>query len=207
MNLLLLTFTAGLLTPALSLTCHVCDKDTPSCSESFDQCPSDGHRCASWSTTTSVPLTGQDLEVYLQGCVLPDQCSSMSYTDGKTRHVVNVECCNTDRCNSQAVTGRSVNNNNGRHCYYCNDNTCKATLNCTGSEDHCFTNTVYDGGVAAVSRGCASKQVCDSSQSAKGLLELTGSIHCCQGDLCNGALGSGTSLVLLAAPLLSAALL
>lgn len=54
-----------------------------------------------------------------------------------------------------------------------------------------------------ISKGCATRQVCDILNNPHLRSAIGGEIKCCQGDFCNSASSTSASLLLLAAPLVS----
>ncbi|XP_026089878.1 urokinase plasminogen activator surface receptor-like [Carassius auratus] len=160
--LLCILFTAG-----HSLSCYECSL-TGSCTTS--QCSTGFTNCLSAAVTVN------STTVKLKSCA-PSVCPSGSINLGIGRG--STLCCNTDLCNNQDPPDPSTNTPNGKSCYYCDGNTCSNTVGCSGTEDRCFSTTVQ----SQVLKGCVSKSLCDATQ----LIPGSGSISCCEGNLCNGA--------------------
>ncbi|XP_048035720.1 urokinase plasminogen activator surface receptor-like [Megalobrama amblycephala] len=88
---------------------------------------------------------------------------------------------------------------NGKKCYYCSGNSCSNIMDCSGTEDRCFTATVAYGGQSVVAKSCLSKAVCDAATSNPNVA----SVSCCEGNLCNGAQSVSQSFLFLCCSLLS----
>ncbi|KAM8827324.1 ly6/PLAUR domain-containing protein 3-like [Synchiropus picturatus] len=186
MYLLLMMVGAGLLSPALSLTCYQCPLGpSGSCSPSTQRCPSPEQRCAAHRTISYYGGVNTS-DLHEKGCALPEHCGEMSLNYGSGRKVVNIQCCGTDLCNHQPAPNPSSNTPNGKKCYWCNGTSCELTVECLGIEDHCVTSTSPSGGLTL--KGCASRQACDPvpSPPQANSSSKQAAMECCQGDLCNG---------------------
>ncbi|KAG9331643.1 hypothetical protein JZ751_018619 [Albula glossodonta] len=95
---------------------------------------------------------------------------------------------------------------NGQQCFTCEGEDCTKTLKCLGSEDRCIKTSVTTGGQKLTMKGCASQTVCGGALNAQ-IGNVAVGMSCCQGNLCNGALRVGQSvLFLLLVPLASVVL-
>ncbi|KAM8827323.1 uncharacterized protein ACB058_020276 [Synchiropus picturatus] len=205
MYLLVMMVGVGLLSPALSLTCYQCPLGSPgSCTSWTAVCPPQRNRCASGRIVTYAGST-EFSDQHEKACVSEVECTETSVNYGVSRSALKVQCCLTDRCNNMPAPRPTENSPNGRKCYTCDGKTCKATLKCLGTENSCITSTVTSSGVKQILKGCASKLACDLSSTSRLMKNLTNTVtsKCCQGDLCNGAVGISAGLLLLLAPLLA----
>ncbi|XDV38264.1 hypothetical protein PO909_007708 [Leuciscus waleckii] len=182
--LLFILFTAG-----HSLSCFECLAGP--CA--LTTCPSENTNCLSTTDagpTNTSPVTSKQ-------CAPARACATWSYNTGSYKF--SSYCCNTDLCNVQDASDPS-NAPNGNKCYYCDEQkNCSKVLNCSGSQDRCFTST----GILAnqtVAKGCVSKSFCDDTTSAS---VDNGNFTCCAGNLCNGAQSVTQSFLFLCCSLLS----
>ncbi|XP_053183516.1 urokinase plasminogen activator surface receptor-like [Scomber japonicus] len=183
MNLLVLIFGIVLLPKAYTLKCYDCQPGpSGSCTETTIECPL---QCGAMRMSTSA---GGSIvsDVTMKSCVPAQQCFDLSINFGMARHIISNKCCTTDLCNKQAAPEPSKSSPNGKKCYYCNGQTCTATLNCEGNEDHCISTSVMAGDQKTTVKGCASKLVCSDATAAQMTGAVGADIKCCQGDFCNG---------------------
>ncbi|XP_065098164.1 uncharacterized protein [Paramisgurnus dabryanus] len=165
---------------ALTLSCYNCTEPT-NCAQNCSSTAS----CVSTFKYDSTP--NQPATTISRGCVSSACNSGISY--GNIR--INVQCCDTEKCNNQSAPVLSPNM---KTCYTCIDKDCSKTLNCTDNEKNCFsgtdlsTNTTY--------KGCVS-----SCEVPKTQWSNYDNVTCCTGNLCNDAQSLTLSLVLLLPPL------
>ncbi|XP_026106006.1 urokinase plasminogen activator surface receptor-like [Carassius auratus] len=166
--LLFVLFTAG-----HSLSCYQCWDDTRYCMDLGNiTCPNGSSGCMSETTVWKFNST----KVKSKYCT--DYCASGSWNTGFAH--TSYSCCDTDLCNLQDAPDPSTNTTNGKKCYYCDGQNCSNTVNCSGSEDHCFTViTVNFNESETTIKGCISNSSCDNATTSSSL------ISCCEGDLCN----------------------
>ncbi|KAG9269197.1 lymphocyte antigen 6B-like isoform X2, partial [Astyanax mexicanus] len=172
------------------LKCYQC---TPAPSKPCTQTQVDCQdQCA--SSTTSSYIAGLKQDVQMKKCATSSECVSGNMNLGAMKMSFNTKCCSTDLCNSQSVPGSP----NGRKCYTCDNNNCTGIVDC----DLSLTGSV--GNVKVTLKGCVSRSVCTEGQESMSTAGVSGSLSCCQGNLCNGAERVNLSLFLLIlGPLLS----
>ncbi|KAF4078463.1 hypothetical protein AMELA_G00199490 [Ameiurus melas] len=95
-------------------------------------------------------------------------------------------------------------------CYTCNPADCVkyTTETCASGYDSCLSASATFLGKSFTMKTCATKQLCETAQSAQSLLPgaTIGNVKCCQGNLCNGAESFTLSFLLMFVPLLSSVL-
>nr|XP_046255385.1 urokinase plasminogen activator surface receptor-like [Scatophagus argus] len=198
MHLLTLIFGIVLLPKATTLKCYECL--TPgACTNKETDCPSQcgATRIAEYAGGSKV----SDIEV--KSCAVAEQCFDGSINFGITKTVFTAKCCSSNLCNNQPAPEIPKTIPNGKKCHFCNGQSCTATLNCEGNEDHCITGTVTTGGTKTVMKGCATKQVCSSEVNVQYMGAAGGELSCCQGNYCNSAISTRAGLLLLVVPLIS----
>uniref|UniRef100_A0A9J8A2N5 UPAR/Ly6 domain-containing protein n=1 Tax=Cyprinus carpio carpio TaxID=630221 RepID=A0A9J8A2N5_CYPCA len=203
--LLFVLFTAG-----NSLSCYECSRGSGpmdvSCSDQeVNTCPTGFSKCM--SATVVHQVGGITTMSRGKGCFA--NCHSGSQNVGFLRNVI--ECCDTDRCNTQYAPDPRTMVPNGKKCYYCDEKSCSNIMSCSGSEDGCITarprnlkekeDSKNSRGQPRVVKGCISKEICDSMVSSAEV------ISCCSGNLCNGAQSITQSFLFLCCSLLSFTLL
>ncbi|XP_036448327.1 ly-6/neurotoxin-like protein 1 [Colossoma macropomum] len=157
--------------------------------------------------TTTVYAGGvQTAEVNMKGCAAAGQCVSGSLNLGLVKTSLNSKCCSTDLCNSNKAPALPKGSPNGRKCYACADDDCFRTVDCEGDEDQCISGRVSVGGAQMKMKGCASRSFCTADASSMKATGVTGSVTCCEGNLCNGAEGVKLSLLIMLVPLISSIL-
>ncbi|XP_051776231.1 phospholipase A2 inhibitor and Ly6/PLAUR domain-containing protein-like isoform X3 [Erpetoichthys calabaricus] len=184
MELFLVSLLFSLVCTVSSLTCHQCTPGTSlRCTETQKTCSPQETTCANAAVTTFVG--GQSINVNAKDCATSsDGCGEVvSVNFLVSRVTVNVQCCNTDNCNTVSPPAYTDNNPNGLKC--CVDENCQTTVQCLGKEDTCISAVVQIGGVTEMVRGCTSSNVCTTSQSSQipGITQ----VNCCVGNLCNHA--------------------
>uniref|UniRef100_A0A669CKY3 Urokinase plasminogen activator surface receptor-like n=1 Tax=Oreochromis niloticus TaxID=8128 RepID=A0A669CKY3_ORENI len=212
---------------ACALKCYECiPGPSGSCTDTIKECPFNT-QCASARTTSYAG--GSKVDDYKgKDCVTPEDCVQASINFGDSQFASITKCCTTDLCNHQDAPEYSFSPN-GKKCFYCDGTDCTKTLKCNKNEDYCvslagnrpsafsvymfilfcfdelflsFISSVTEGGQNVTRKGCASKLVCSSTQSAK--ITVTGpEISCCQGNFCNSASSTTVSLLLFVTPVIS----
>ncbi|KAM3614121.1 uncharacterized protein V6R79_010446 [Siganus canaliculatus] len=202
MRSLSLIFGVVLLPAAHTLKCFDCTPDiSGSCTDKETECPLPGFQCGSLRITAYAGGASIS-DNMMKSCVLPDQCIEGSINFGIAKTSFSSKCCSSDLCNSQHVPDPAKSTPNGKKCYFCNGQTCTATLNCEGSEDHCVTATVDAGGQEMTMKGCATKMMCSDTISEQIKGSIGGKMSCCEGNFCNSGSSTSAGLLLLLAPLL-----
>nr|XP_046255382.1 urokinase plasminogen activator surface receptor-like [Scatophagus argus] len=203
MHLLTLIFGIVLLPKASTLKCYKCLPGSEgTCTTSEKDCSSLSYQCGA-RRIISFAGGSKLADIHLKTCLLHEQCVEGSVNFGISRTVITSKCCTSNLCNIENAPEPTKSIPNGRKCYHCGRLTCKATLNCEGSEDHCITKTVTVRGEKTIVKGCASSQVCSTEYNAQFRQAIGGELSCCQGDYCNSAISTRAGLLLLVAPLVS----
>ncbi|KAG9269184.1 urokinase plasminogen activator surface receptor-like [Astyanax mexicanus] len=182
------------------LKCYQCIPVPPgTCTQTQVDCTD---QCS--STTMVNYMAGIKQDVQIKKCATSPECVSGSMNLGAVKMSLNTKCCSTDFCNSQSVPALPTGSPNGRKCYTCDNNDCTGIVDCEGDEDHCVNIKSSAGNVKVTLKGCASRSVCTEGQASMSSAGVSGSVNCCQGNLCNGAERVNLSLFLLIlGPLLS----
>ncbi|XP_039629574.1 urokinase plasminogen activator surface receptor-like [Polypterus senegalus] len=183
MEVFLVSLLFSLVCTVSSLTCNQCIPDASlTCSETQKTCSSQETSCASAAITTYAG--GQTINVNAKDCAAPAECGEVvSVNFLATRVTVNVQCCNTNNCNTGLPPAYTDNTPNGLKC--CVDENCQNTVQCLGKEDTCISVVAQASGVTVKTKGCATNNVCGSQSSQ--IAGITGEINCCKGNLCNHA--------------------
>ncbi|XP_014267561.3 urokinase plasminogen activator surface receptor [Maylandia zebra] len=191
-----------LLPRACALKCYECIPDlSGSCAQTTKECPSNT-QCGS-VRVTSYAGGSKLVDIKAKSCAAAEECVQASINFGVSQTLLTSKCCTSDLCNSQDAPEGSISSPNGKKCFQCDGNDCTKTLNCNGDEDHCISTRVTSGGQKVTVKGCASKVVCSSTQSAQIAGIIGTEISCCQGDLCNSAISTTAGLLLFVTPLIS----
>ncbi|XP_051261609.1 urokinase plasminogen activator surface receptor [Dicentrarchus labrax] len=200
MHLLTLFFGTVLLHKAYTLTCYECPMGSRgTCTDTQKECPA---QCAA-IRVTSYAGGSKLVDAHMKSCAAALECGEGSINFGVAKTVITSKCCHSNLCNTQPVPEPSRFSPNGRKCFQCDGQTCTATLNCEGNEDHCISTTVKVGGTKSTVKGCASKMVCSNTAAAELKDTVGGDFSCCEGDYCNSASSTSAGLLLLVTPLIS----
>ncbi|XP_036448315.1 urokinase plasminogen activator surface receptor-like [Colossoma macropomum] len=187
----------------LTLMCYECISGLSGlCTDTQTYCSS---QCASMTTATYVGGV-QTGEVNMKGCAAAGQCVSGSLNLGLLKTTINSKCCSTYFCNSYKAPALPKGSPNGRKCYTCADDDCFRTVDCEGDEDQCISGRVSVGGAQMKMKGCASRSYCSADLSRTKAAGISGSLSCCEGNLCNSAEGVKLSLLIMLVPLISSIL-
>uniref|UniRef100_A0A673AYQ7 UPAR/Ly6 domain-containing protein n=1 Tax=Sphaeramia orbicularis TaxID=375764 RepID=A0A673AYQ7_9TELE len=175
-----------------TLKCYDCeDISTENCSDNALQreCPSGSDRCMAQRVTT---FTGKEKTkiVVSKGYAPASLRLQGSINLGRVKAAFTTKCCTTDLCNDQLAPEFVEPRPNGKKCFGC-DGTgfCHRKLDCVDDEDHCF--------VKVRTKGCITKDFCQKRQLAELSYKHIKRMTCCQGDYCNRADSTGSSLLLL----------
>uniref|UniRef100_A0A3B4D155 UPAR/Ly6 domain-containing protein n=1 Tax=Pygocentrus nattereri TaxID=42514 RepID=A0A3B4D155_PYGNA len=151
-------------------------------------------------------LDGVQVVSSAKACAVASQCANGSLNLGDVKMTVHTQCCTTDRCNSQIPAALPFGSPNGKTCYTCVNDDCRGTVSCEGDQDRCVSTTVTAGNTQVTGKGCVSRSLCTADSSSMKAAGVTGSVSCCEGDLCNTAEGVKLSLLIMVAPLISSTL-
>uniref|UniRef100_A0A673AVW0 Neuromast-expressed gpi-anchored lymphocyte antigen 6 n=1 Tax=Sphaeramia orbicularis TaxID=375764 RepID=A0A673AVW0_9TELE len=181
------------------LKCYHCkDTSTENCSDNALQreCPSGSDRCMALRVTT---FTGKEISKIenSKSCAPASLCVEGSINLGTLRAASTTKCCSTNLCNDQLAPEPAEPRPNGKKCFGCDGTEfCNQTLDCVDDEDNCFTNIGF---VKVTTKGCITKEFCQKTHLAELSYEHNKGMTCCQGDYCNRADSTGSSLLLLVA--------
>ncbi|KAM9411232.1 uncharacterized protein ACWYII_026054 isoform 1-T2 [Salvelinus alpinus] len=191
--ILTIFFTFALFYTADTLQCYTCESDE--CNGTTLEMCSGGEVCSTMTTVfghlgTRVSKACTTRE---ETCVFMDATTKISISGGYSHTSNSVYCCSTDGCNKNTLPALS-DKPNKLQCYTCKskeDQVCNTIVQCVGVEDHCFKHTVPAGDGSNDGRhlGCASADVCRWPETAPS----TPNFNCCEGSLCNKAMGVGLS--------------
>ncbi|XP_078141934.1 uncharacterized protein LOC139924153 isoform X2 [Centroberyx gerrardi] len=212
--ILALFLTWVIFSTAETTQCSMCDDfSDPDCTNTtLVSCPSSVPLC--FTATVSTSLNLGNFNGVKKSCVPTAFCGNLSSENisinlGFTVLRAAARCCNSDSCNNQTLSV-ARGQPNGLQCASCSglgDSVCSSTVNCEGDEDRCFNGTVtlqLPGPVTALTRGCTSTFLCNSSALLPSLqalplfpavlntLSLAG-LTCCEGNLCNRDSSTATS--------------
>lgn len=203
MHFFVLFFGCALFSTALTLRCFECTPNangTP-CTDKVTDCVGDS-QCGAMRITAFMG-DKKVSDMTMKSCAVPGQYINGSVNLGVTRTRIRNKYCTTDLCNMN-TSDSSIRSPNGKKCFTCQQD-CKATLDCMGDEDYCVSALIGVMGKTILMKGCASEIIC--SGGSTGVIQST-DLNCCQGNLCNNAQSSSSSVLLLqVASVLSVALL
>ncbi|XP_068180630.1 urokinase plasminogen activator surface receptor-like isoform X2 [Antennarius striatus] len=160
-----------------------------------------------WSIENRYIFGEKVADFNIRSCVGAEHCNEGTVNFGIIKTTITSKCCTSNLCNVQPVPEPNSTVPNGKKCYYCNGQTCTETQNCEGNEDLCISATVSIGGENMIVKGCASSQMCSNVNIGNIKPTTVGQISCCQGNFCNSASSTSSSLLLLVVPLVSSAVL
>uniref|UniRef100_A0A3B4D5A8 UPAR/Ly6 domain-containing protein n=1 Tax=Pygocentrus nattereri TaxID=42514 RepID=A0A3B4D5A8_PYGNA len=140
---------------------------------------------------------GAEHTIRTKDCARAAECVSGSLNLGVMKMSLNTQCCTSDRCNTLPFGSP-----NGKKCFMCTDKDCSGTVSCEGDQDRCVSATVTANGVQVAMKGCVSRNFCTTDASSMQAAGITGSVSCCEGNLCNGAEGVKLSLLIMLVPLI-----
>ncbi|XP_037130522.1 phospholipase A2 inhibitor subunit gamma B-like [Syngnathus acus] len=190
-----------LLPKASTLKCYQCAAgSSPTCIDTTEACPPLATHC---SALRIIVYSGESVIADINGksCSVAEDCAQASVNFGFTRTVLNNQCCTTDLCNSLPAPDYSKSRPNGRKCFTCNGLQCNGTVECQGNEYHCISTIVDLKGQKITMKGCASKQMCTSTEQLQDFIGTQ--ISCCEGDYCNNSNRPRAGFLILVAPMLS----
>ncbi|XP_072552243.1 urokinase plasminogen activator surface receptor-like [Salminus brasiliensis] len=194
-----LTLFCLLLPEVLALKCYECVPVPPAtCTDREKDCAG---LCASGYTAGE--LAGVKHELWVKNCVSAAECVNGSLNLGTMKMSINTKCCSTNLCNSQPVPALPRGSPNGKQCYTCVKDDCTGTVNCEGDEDRCVSLTGNNS--ALTMKGCGSRSLCSEGFRMQ-TPGISGTVSCCEGNLCNSAEGVKLSLLIMVGPLLSSIL-
>ncbi|KAM9445223.1 phospholipase A2 inhibitor and Ly6/PLAUR domain-containing protein-like [Clarias gariepinus] len=182
-----------LFSKALSLTCHHCLPSQSKKCNNQTYCPD---QCL--TATTAVYLSGTKHIFYIKTCGTLKTCVSGRLNLGIIKVTTNAQCCTSDLCNSQTLSVHPQQALSGTMCY-----SGSGKVNCTGSEDRCIIASVQKGGNTMPMKGCVSSNFCHAHGSSSMPAFNISNMHCCEGNLCNGAESITLSFLLISFLLLS----
>uniref|UniRef100_A0A3B1J4U6 UPAR/Ly6 domain-containing protein n=1 Tax=Astyanax mexicanus TaxID=7994 RepID=A0A3B1J4U6_ASTMX len=152
------------------LKCYQCIPVPPgTCTQTQVDCTD---QCS--STTMVTYFGGHKKDVQIKKCATSPECVSGNMNLGAVKMSLNTKCCSTDFCISASFARGSPN---GRKCYTCDNNDCTGIVDCEGDEDHCVN----------INKVRKRELVCTEGQASMSSAGVSGSVNCCQGNLCNGA--------------------
>ncbi|XP_017537027.1 urokinase plasminogen activator surface receptor-like [Pygocentrus nattereri] len=187
---------------ALTLKCYQYKTGPPgTCATTQTDCPD---QCT--TGTITVVTDGQQQQVSQKTCGGAAECFTGSINLGVWKTSFNLKCCSTDLCNGHTVEALPQESANGHKCYICDGDDCTGTVSCEGDEDRCVITTATAGDSQKMMKGCASSKLCTAGVSALQIAGVTGSVSCCEGNLCNSAEGVKLSLLIMLVPLISSIL-
>uniref|UniRef100_A0A673AYS7 Snake toxin/toxin-like domain-containing protein n=1 Tax=Sphaeramia orbicularis TaxID=375764 RepID=A0A673AYS7_9TELE len=175
-----------------TLKCYHCkDTSTENCSDNALQreCSSRSYR---WKEISKIENS--------KSCAPVSLCVESSVNLGTRRAASTTKCCSTDLCNDHLAPGNILYLPNGKKCFGCDGpGFCNQTLDCVDDEDHCFTYTDQreEYFVKKRKKGCITKDFCQKTHLAEFSYKRIKGLTCCQGDYCNRADSTGSSLLLL----------
>uniref|UniRef100_A0A673AVT1 UPAR/Ly6 domain-containing protein n=1 Tax=Sphaeramia orbicularis TaxID=375764 RepID=A0A673AVT1_9TELE len=168
------------------------------------ECPSGSDRCMAQRVTT---FTGKEKTkiVVSKGYAPASLRLQGSINLGRVKAAFTTKCCTTDLCNDQLAPGNILYLPNGKKCFGC-DGTgfCHRKLDCPKTSTICLPHISSDqreeldsGFVKVRTKGCITKDFCQKRQLAELSYKHIKRMTCCQGDYCNRADSTGSSLLLL----------
>ncbi|XP_015191987.1 phospholipase A2 inhibitor and Ly6/PLAUR domain-containing protein-like [Lepisosteus oculatus] len=193
---------------ATALDCTVCHSPITSttCKPMTSTCFPSYTKCFKGILKASGTVNNQ---ITAQACTIPDLCTApMSVNTGSLRVTGNLDCCNSDNCNTNTKIPAPYTDitPNDSKCYFCDGTECSKIMYCQGVENRCFETSAVVNGKTQPLKGCASDNACKTPPSDLEFIfgtKFKSSVICCTGNLCNNAKRTEQSVFVLLVPLTS----